>query len=152
MMGVRSITVYAGFGNVPSGAFSQPTKTMFQTALPQLPHVLLRDSHCCCDAGTILPSTTESARNPPLAQPAFHFESNANRCNSPLTCSRRSGAACETAMRVMFLLSSGVTAKFSSVRQKLHVAFAFGIQLAGTLTPPLICTSSGFCPRPATCV
>ncbi len=51
-------------------------------------------------AGTTLPSTTESARKPPLAQPAFHCLSKANRCSSPRTCSRRNGAAWETAIRV----------------------------------------------------
>ena len=62
----------------------QPTKTMFQTPLDQLDHLLLRDSHCCCEAGTTWPSTTESARKPPLAQPAFHFESKSNRCSVSL--------------------------------------------------------------------
>src|SRR6516225_3002473 len=125
---------------------------MFHTALVHPDHLLLRESHCCCEAGTTLPSMTESARKPPLAQPAFHRLSKANRCSSPLTCSRRSGAAWETAILVMFLVADGVTAKFSSVRQKLHVALAFGIQSAGTFTPPLMCTSSGPCPSPATCV
>ena len=46
----------------------------------------------------------------------------------------------------------GVTAKFSSVRQKLHVALAPGSHWALTLTPPLMCTSSGPRPRPATWV
>src|SRR5579884_3020439 len=125
---------------------------MFHTALLQPDHLLLRDSHCCCEAGTTLPSTTESARKPPLAQPAPPFLSKANRCSSPLTCSRRSGAAWDTAIRVTPLVAEGVTAKFSSVRQKLHVALAFGIHSAVTLTPPLICTSSGFRPSPATWV
>ena len=101
--------VHDGVGRVretsPSGALTQPTKTMFQTALLQPDHLLLRDSHCCCEAGTTLPSTTESARKPPLAQPAFHFASKSNRCSSPLTCSRRSGAAWETAIRVMPLVA-----------------------------------------------
>src|SRR5262245_42274762 len=87
---------------------------MFHTALLHPDHLQLRESHCCCEAGTTLPSITESARKPPLAQPAFHFLSKANRCNSPLTCSRRSGAACDTAIRVTFFVADGVTAKFSS--------------------------------------
>src|SRR5579862_1590971 len=103
---------------------------MFQTALPHRDHLLLRDSHCCCEAGTTVPSTSESARKPPLAQPALPFLSKANRCRSPLTCSRRSGAAWETAIRVTPFVADGVTAKFSSDRQKLHVALALGIQSA----------------------
>src|SRR5271163_2543826 len=116
---------------------------MFQTPLLQSDHLLLRDNHCCCEAGMTLPSTTESARKPPLAQPAFHFASKSNSCNSPLTCSRRRGAAWETAIRVTFFVDEGVTAKFSSVRQKLQVALALGIHWALTLTPPLMFTSSG---------
>src|SRR6476660_8604684 len=125
---------------------------MFHTALLHPDHLLLRESHCCCDAGTTLPSMTESARKPPLAQPAFRFLSKANRCSSPLTCSRRSGAAWETAILVTFFVDDGVTAKFSSDRQKLHVALASGFQSAGTFTPPLMFTSSGLRPSPATCV
>src|SRR4051794_19013841 len=95
-----------------------PTKTMFQTPLVQSAHLLLRDSHCCWEAGTTLPSTTESARKPPLAQPAFHLASKSNRWSSPLTWSRRRGAACETAIRVTPLVADGTTAKFSNARQK----------------------------------
>ena len=47
-------------------------------------------------------------------------------------------AAWETAILVMFFVDDGVTAKFSSDRQKLHVALAFGIHSAGTFTPPLM--------------
>src|SRR5262249_36979922 len=126
-------------------------KSMYEGALYRRDILLLRESHCCWEAGTTLPSMTESARKPPLAQPAFPFLSKANRCRSPLTCSRLSGAAWETAILVMCFVE-GVTAKFSSDRQKLHVALAFGIQSAGTFTPPLMCTSSGFCPSPATWV
>src|SRR5262245_26174258 len=125
---------------------------MFHTALLHSDHLLLRESHCCCEAGTTLPSITESARKPPLAQPAFDFLSKANRWSSPLTCSRRSGAAWDTAIRVTPLVADGVIAKFSRVRQKLHVALAFGIHSAGTFTPPLMWTLSGFRPSPATCV
>src|SRR5262245_18870075 len=134
------------------GVLTQPTKTMFHTALLQPDLLLLRESHCCCEAGTTLPSMTESARKPPLAQPALYFLSKANRCSSPLTCSRRSGAAWETAILVTPLVDDGVTEKFSSDRQKLHVALALGIQFAGTFTPPLTCTSSGLRPSPATWV
>ena len=68
------------------------------------------------------------------------------------------GAAWETAMRVTPLmvlfgtLDDGVTAKFSSVRQKLFSASPLGSHLALTVTAPSMCTSSGFCPRPATWV
>src|SRR5208282_6257040 len=125
---------------------------MFQTPLPQWDHLLLRDSHCCCEAGTTLPSTTESARKPPLAQPALWLASKSNRSRSPLTWSSRRGAAWETAMRVTPLVDDGVTAKFSSVRQKLHVALAPGSHWALAFTPPSMVTSSGFRPRPATWV
>ena len=56
------------------------------------------------------------------------------------------------AIHAMPLLEDGATEKFSSVRQKLQVALASGIQLASTVTPPLICTSSGSRPSPATWV
>ena len=55
-----------------------------------------------------------------------------------MTCRRRRGAAWETAIRVTPLVDDGVTAKFSSVRQKLHVALALGIHWALTFTPPLM--------------
>src|SRR5271154_3948975 len=100
---------------------------MFHTAFFQSDHLQLRESHCCCEAGTTLPSTTESARKPPLAQPAFPLALKSNRCRSPLTCRRLRGAAWETAIRVIPLVAEAVTAKFSSVRQKLHVALALGI-------------------------
>src|SRR5262249_37124191 len=125
-------------------------KSMYEGALYRRDILLLRESQCCWEAGTTLPSTTESARNPPLAQPAFIFLSKANRCSSPLTCSRLSGAAWETAILVMLFVADGVTAKFSNDRQKLHVALAFGIHWAGTFTPPLMLTSSGLRPSPAT--
>ena len=46
-----------------------PTKTMFQFDPVQLRHSLLREIHCCCEPESMLPSISESAIQPPLAQP-----------------------------------------------------------------------------------
>lgn len=47
----------AGAGNVVAGAPVTPEKTMFQLEPFQLPMVLSREYHCCCDADATTPST-----------------------------------------------------------------------------------------------
>lgn len=62
---------------------------------------------------------------------------------------RRNGAACETAHRSLPL--EGVTAMFSAERQKFCSAEPWSDSLkASTVMSPLIWTSSGFWPSPAT--
>ena len=60
------------------------------------------------------------------------------------------GAACDTAQRST--PDSGSTARFSTDRQKFCVAFfsSPAFHPESTLTAPLIVTSSGFLPSPAT--
>src|SRR5690606_27343305 len=115
---------------------------MFHTALPQLPMVLSRVYHCCCEYGRICPLTRLSAMYPPLAQP----NPAGARLRCPLTLIRRYGAACDTAQRCS--PADGVMEKFSAERQKFCVAFPPN-QPASTVTSPLIWTWVGFCPRPA---
>lgn len=62
---------------------------------------------------------------------------------------RRNGAACATAQRFEPLL--GTIARFSAERQKFCSAWPWSDALkASTVTSPLITTSPGFCPSPAT--
>ncbi len=140
---MRSTLVYAGLGKSPAGAFRAPTKTMFQLAPDQPPHSVLREIHCCWVPGSTFPSILESAMNPPLAQPP----SSSRR--SPRTCIRRYGAACDTAQRSA--PEAGVTERFSAERQKFWVALPWN-QSASACTAPLIVTSSGERPSPATWV
>ena len=67
---------------------------------------------------------------------------------SPLMCTRRIGAAWETAQRVV--PPSGVTDRFSALRQKFWVAFfsSPATQPASTLMLRVMFTSSGFLPKP----
>ena len=70
----------------------------------------------------------------------------------PRTCTRRIGAACETAHR--FVPPSGSIARFSTLRQKFWVALRSSPQFQpeSTFTAPAIVTSSGLRPRPAIAV
>src|SRR5512141_1161951 len=113
------MTVYGGLGHRPDGGFATPTKTMFQLAPVQVPHSLLRDNHCCCEPEFTRPSILQSAIKPPLDQPPSH------RFRSPRTWTRRRAVACETAQMFTFSSSVGVTARFSTQRQKLQVALWF---------------------------
>src|SRR5882757_11002615 len=90
---------------------------MFQLEPVQLPNVSLRDSHCCCEPDCTCPSTTLSARNPPLD----HWLPGGlgHRDMSPLTCTRRIGPACATAQRSR--PSGGTMLRFSAARQKFCV-------------------------------
>ena len=65
-------------------------------------------------------------------------------------CTRRIGAACDTAQRVV--PPAGSTDRFSAERQKFCVALDVSprFQPLSTLMLPVIFTSSGFWPRPAT--
>jgi hypothetical protein len=67
-------------------------------------------------------------------------------------CTRRIGAACDTAQRSV--PPSGTTATFSTDRQKFCVAFfsSPAFHPESTLTAPVMVTSSGFFPSPATVV
>ncbi|MCU0153181.1 hypothetical protein N8H10_10345 [Curtobacterium flaccumfaciens pv. poinsettiae] len=68
----------------------------------------------------------------------------------PFTWTRRIGAAWDTAHRSVPL--SGAIATFSTDRQKFCVAFfsSPAFHPESTFTAPLIVTSSGFLPSPAT--
>ena len=70
---------------------------------------------------------------------------------SPLTWTRRSAVACETAQTLIFSSRVGVTERFSAARQKLQVALP-RIQSALERTAPVIATSSGMRPNPSTCI
>src|SRR6185369_7268183 len=141
--GADGSVVYGGSGKLCAGAFFVPTNTMFQFAPFQLPSSLFRVSHCCWLPDRTSPSTFESARNPPLDQPP------SSSTRSPRMCTRRIGAACDTAHRSN--PPAGFTDRFSTTRQKLSVALPF-LQRASALTPPLITTSSGDWPSPEICV
>ena len=67
-----------------------------------------------------------------------------------MMCTRRIGAACETAHSVV--PPPGTMARFSTERQKFCVALVWSprFQPLSTVTPPLSCTSPGFWPRPCT--
>src|SRR5689334_17440592 len=116
---------------------------MFQFEPVQLPHWVLRDNHCCWEPERTWPSITESAMKPPLDQPP------SSSCRLPRTCILRYGAACDTAQRS--LPPVGLTDRFSASRQKFCVALPWN-QSASACTAPLIVTSSGDRPRPATWV
>ncbi|ARZ67077.1 hypothetical protein SMD11_1416 [Streptomyces albireticuli] len=116
---------------------------MFQVAPVQPANSLSRESHCCWVPDRTRPSISESARKPPLDQPP------SSRSRSPRMCTRRSGAACETAQR--FAPESGRTERFSAERQKFWVALPWN-QSASARTAPRTVTSSGDRPSPATWV
>src|SRR3954468_24621221 len=136
MSGVLSMTVYGRCGHSPAGGFVTPTNTMFQLPPTQRDHSALRDNHCCCDPELTVPSMIESAMNPPLDHPPSH------RFRFPLMCMRRNAVACETAQTITSPSTLGVTERFSTQRQKLHVALLFRIQRALDRTAPTIDTSS----------
>src|SRR5688572_13082992 len=100
-MGTWAIFVYAGLGQLPAGALTTPTNTMFQFEPVQLPHCVLREIHCCCVAEFTFPSTSTSDIQPPLDQPLFWLS-----FMPPRTCMRRKGTAWETAHWMVPLLGS----------------------------------------------
>src|SRR4051794_21584006 len=117
---------------------------MFQFDPAPLPICELRVIHCCCDPDRTWPSILVSDIQPPLDQPP------SSRARLPRTCIRRYGAACDTAQRSRPPV--GFTDRFSADRQKFWVAFCGGNQSASACTAPLMVTSSGDRPRPATWV
>src|SRR5574340_886300 len=92
---------------------------MFHAPPFHLPHWAFLDSHCCCDPELTWPSIRQSAMNPPLDQPLSH------RFISPLTWTRRSAVAWETAQTLTLRSCVGMTERFSTHRQKLQVALPF---------------------------
>src|SRR6266567_4744241 len=92
---------------------------MFQLEPVQLAHSALRESHCCCDPESTVPSMSESEIQPPLAQPRSWCS-----IRLPRTCMRRKATACETAHCVVPPL--GVTEKPSAARQNVQVALLRG--------------------------
>src|SRR5271155_1416480 len=96
---------------------------MFQTPPAQLPSVLFRVYHCCCEQGLTLPVTTVSLMNPPLAFPQKLSVSS----SEPLICIRRSGAPCDTPHCNVFGAASwpvscaGLMVMFSIERQNVSV-------------------------------
>src|SRR5215472_18038794 len=91
--GVWPIVVKDGFGKCCAGAFAVPTNTMFHTLPTQLPHVSLRDIHCCCEPELTWPLIRESARKPPLEKPSPVGSS----FRLPRMSTRRIDAPCDTA-------------------------------------------------------
>ena len=77
--------------------------------------------------------------NPPLDQPP------SRRCKAPFTCTRRLAVACETAQTLTFWSWVGVTARFSTERQKLQVALWLAIQRAFDRTAPVMVTDTIVC-------
>ncbi len=51
MIGLVGRVVYGGFWKLLAGAPCTPENTMFQTEPFQLPMVLSRVNHCCCEQG-----------------------------------------------------------------------------------------------------
>src|SRR5882757_2693095 len=115
---------------------------MFQFRPVQEPIWSLRDSHCCCEPDCTCPVTRESARKPPEDQPP------SSSFRLPLTCTRRSGSACDTAQ--VSVPPGGLMVSPSASRQKFSVALP-PCQSASTCTWPLMVTCPGVKPRPATC-
>src|SRR5262245_32437647 len=118
---------------------------MFQFPPRHVPNSQFREIHCCCEPEVIVPSTFESVRKPPLDHPP------SQSLISPLMCVRRIDTPCETAQMLALPSIVGVTAMFSTARQKLHVAFP-RIHPALARTAPVIETSSGERPSPIRCV
>src|SRR5690606_36940790 len=142
MTPVVSRVVTAGSGYDVGGGFSVPEHAMFHSVPAQPPvSVESRVYHCCCGQARTSPSVTESATYPPDAHPYR------DECSMrlPRTCTRRIGAAWETAHRMS--PPEGVTARFSTERQKFCVALPSN-HSASAQTPPVMFTSSGRVPRP----
>src|SRR5205814_2657080 len=137
--GVCATVVCGGWGQaLPAGALSVPTNTMFHTPPDQLPNCALREIHCCWLPEVTWLSILLSAMKPPLDQPPP-----GSRFMPPLTCARRSGAACATAHSIVPV--DGTTDRFSAPRQKFCVALPWN-QAASTCSAPLSVTSSGELP------
>src|ERR1700747_342019 len=139
------------------GAPTTPEKTWFQTPLVQESSLLFLTRNCCCDPLiTILPSNSESAINPPLAKDGP--EQKSKRVVNPLTCTRRIGAACDTAQnsatppQPSAEFATKLIVRFDSERQKLSRAMQLFApkHWLETLMAPLMTTSPGETPRPAT--
>ena len=94
--GLVSRVVYGGVGKLCGGAPTVPAKTWFQTPFDQPLRLELRTMNCCWLPLMVLPETAESEMNPPEANcgPA---EQKSISDRPPLICTRRIGAACETA-------------------------------------------------------
>src|SRR3954468_23284078 len=150
-VGVVLMTVCDGLGKWAGGAPCTPWNTMFQTEPVQLPNSLLREYHCCCDPETTVPSILVSASRPPDDQPTPPLQSWI-WFPAPLRWMRRYGAACDTAHRSTVVPAGSCTERFSADRQKFWVALPLPSQSASARTWPLMVTSSGDMPSPATWV
>ena len=148
--------MYVGFGNACAGAPCTPAKTWFQTAFVHPSRLLFRTKYCCCEPlMTVLPVKSESEMNPPLANDGPSQKS--NRVVSPLTCTRRTGAAWEVAQNSAAPsqpLPATLIDRFDTDRQKFVSAVQklVASHWSKESTAPLIVTSSGELPRPATSV
>src|ERR1041384_676803 len=67
--GVVASVVSGGLGNVFDGAPPTPENTMFHTPPAQLPRLVSRVYHCCCETDDAWAETLVSAMWPPLAEP-----------------------------------------------------------------------------------
>src|SRR6202034_2195055 len=93
--GVVASVVIGGLGKLCAGAPATPENTMFHTEPDQLPKLLSREYHCCCDTEEPGPEPWVSAMYPPLAKPLLAGASSSPPCTSI----RRNGPACATAQR-----------------------------------------------------
>src|SRR5437660_8177978 len=162
VIGLLASVVYgpphdAWLGKHWAGAPTTPENTWFQTPLLQPSRLLFLTIHCCCEPLTmVLPSNSESAMKPPLAKDGGVQKS--IRVVNPLMWTRRIGAACDTAQNSPVEQPAfGVVTlmvRFDNERQK----FTSAMQLLGprhwlrTSMDPLMTTSFGERPRPATAV
>src|SRR5215471_10316817 len=117
---------------------------MFHTEPFQLPKLLSREYHCCCDTDETWPLTLLSAMKPPLAKPLLAGA----RSIPPCTSIRRNGPAWATAQRS--LPADGVIAMFSADRQKFWVALPVPSKESTVTSLLFSWTELGFCPRPWT--
>ena len=122
---------------------------MFQFDPCQFDRSTFRVRYCCCEPELIWVSIFESAMKPPLAQPPL-----SSSTIEPFTWMRRSAVPWDVAQTSvpLSIAAVGTTARFSAVRQKLHVALSAPSQSAFARTAPVMTTSSGDAPRPITCV
>src|SRR5438128_2226952 len=118
---------------------------MFHDPPCQLERAEFLVRNCCCVPEERVASKTESAMKPPLDHPP------SDSVIDPFTCMRRKLVACDTAHTFTFESWVGVTAIFSTERQKFWVAFPPN-QPAFERTAPVIFTSSGDLPRPRACI
>jgi hypothetical protein len=119
--------------------------------------LLFRVIHCCCVALMMVPPLNcESAMNPPLANPGPLQKSKRKRL--PFIWTRRMGEAWETAqnsaLEVQVFTVTTLMVRFDNERQKFTSAVQLPVSShwLETLIAPLMVTSDGERPRPATVV